>query len=497
VISDSPTEPLEEPKPPTTPPTVLVVDDELNIRRAMKRQLTRQGYVVLDASCGADGIEIIKNNSIDIALIDLRMPDMGGHEVLREFRTLSPKTECIVITAHGSAEAAYLALSEGAYDYFEKPIMDSSRFFQILRKALEVRDLKEEKSRLKAKLGDSSPDQLIGNSPAMLRMNDLIRDVARVPVPVLITGESGTGKERVARSIHASSPQSEGPWVAINCTAIPENLLESELFGHEKGAFTGAASQKRGLFEEANSGTLFLDEIGNMPVSMQAKLLRVLQEREITRVGGSKPIPINCRILAATHVEMKGAIEEGTFREDLYYRLNVINIAVPPLRDRLEDIQLLTYYFVRKFNSEYGKSVRSVSSAALELLRSQTFEENNVRQLENIINRAMVLVRADELGAELFDLTPGTPRLSASGGGDSISPFDTRLLTMDYVDAKKVLVESFSSWYLEDRLRETGWNITRAAEMSGQQRPNFRKLMTRFKVKVPSDDKKNQVIKQG
>jgi DNA-binding NtrC family response regulator len=497
VTSDNSTETQREPNLPTTPPTVLVVDDELNIRRAMKRQLTRQGYVVLDASCGADGIEIIQSNSIDIALIDLRMPDMGGHEVLREFKKLSPKTECIVITAHGSAEAAYLALSEGAYDYFEKPIMDSSRFFQILRKALEVRDLKEEKSRLKARLGDATPEQLIGNSPAMLRMNDLIRDVARVPVPVLITGESGTGKERVARSIHAASPQSEGPWVAINCTAIPENLLESELFGHEKGAFTGAANQKRGLFEEANSGTLFLDEIGNMPVSMQAKLLRVLQEREITRVGGSKPIPIDCRILAATHVNMKEAIAEGSFREDLYYRLNVINIAVPPLRDRLEDIQLLTYYFVRKFNAEYGKSVRSVSSSALELLRSQTFSENNVRQLENIINRAMVLARADELGSELFDLQPGTPRLEGASGDQATSPFDERLLTMDYVDAKKVVVDSFSSWYLEDRLRDTGWNITRAAEMSGQQRPNFRKLMTRFKVQVPSDDKKNQVIKQG
>jgi DNA-binding NtrC family response regulator len=479
-------------------PTVLIVDDELNIRRALARQLTRQGFEVHDAGNGAAGIALIQEHRMDIALIDLKMPDMSGHEVLREFRNLSPATECIVITAHGSAEAAYLALSEGAYDYFEKPIMDSSRFFQILRKALEVRDLKEEKSRLQAQLGGDSGTQLIGNSPAMIKLNGLIRDVARVPVPVLITGESGTGKERVARAIHQSSPQADGPWVAINCTAIPENLLESELFGYEKGAFTGAQGRKHGLFEEASGGTLFLDEIGNMPISMQAKLLRVLQEREIVRVGSSRSIPINCRILAATHVGLKEAIAKGDFREDLYYRLNVINIQVPPLRDRAEDIQLLTYFFVQKFNQEYAKNVRSLSSEALELLQSQEWKENNVRQLENAINRAMVLCQADELGIELFNLAPGRgTSLQGPMEGSSGGMFDERLTDMDYTDAKREVVEAFSRWYLEDRLRETGWNITRAAEMSGQQRPNFRKLMTRFGVDVPSTSERQRQFKQS
>lgn len=478
-------------------PTVLIVDDELNIRRALARQLTRQGFEVHDAGNGATGIELIQAHAMDIALIDLKMPDMGGHEVLREFRRLSPATECIVITAHGSAEAAYLALSEGAYDYFEKPIMDSSRFFQILRKALEVRELKEEKSRLQAKLGGGSGSQLIGNSPAMMQLNSLIRDVARVPVPVLITGESGTGKERVARAIHQLSPQAEGPWVPINCTAIPENLLESELFGYEKGAFTGAQGRKVGLFEEANGGTLFLDEIGNMPISMQAKLLRVLQEREIVRVGGSRPIPINCRILAATHVNLRGAIDSGEFREDLFYRLNVINIQVPPLRERKEDIQLLTYFFVQKFNQEYMKNVRSLTNGALELLQGQEWEENNVRQLENAINRAMVLCQADELGEELFNLAPPTGRrLQGPMEGAPEGLFDKRLIDLDYTDAKREIVETFSKWYLEERLKETGWNITRAAEMSGQQRPNFRKLMTRFGVDVPDADERQRRIKQ-
>ena len=252
------------------PPTVLIIDDEVNIRRALKRQLVRQGYEVTDTGNGREGITWAQEHDPDIALIDLKMPDMNGQDVLRELRTNCPATECILITAHGSAEAAYLALSAGAYDYFEKPILDSSRFFQILRKALEVRELKEERSRLRARLGGGASDQLVGNSPAMLKLIALLRDVARVPVPVLVTGVSGTGKVRVARAIHANSPQAEGPWIAINCTAIPETLLESELFGYEKGAFTGAEQRKPGLFEKASEGTLFLDEIGNMPLSMQA-----------------------------------------------------------------------------------------------------------------------------------------------------------------------------------------------------------------------------------
>ena len=477
------------------PPTVLIIDDEVNIRRALKRQLVRQGYEVLDTGQGAEGLSMAAESAPDIALIDLKMPDMDGQEVLRELKRQNPGTECILITAHGSAEAAFLALSAGAYDYFEKPILDSSRFFQILRKALEVRELKEERSRLKARLGTGTSEQLVGNSAAMLRLNALIRDVARVPVPVLITGESGTGKERVARAIHASSPRADGPWIAINCTAIPDNLLESELFGYEKGAFTGADRIKHGLFEQASGGTLFLDEIGNMPLSMQAKLLRVLQEREVVHVGGSKPIAVDCRILAATHVTLKTAIEEGTFREDLFYRLNVINIDVPPLRERREDIQLLTYYFVQRFNREYGKNVRAISGEVVELLMSQEWAENNVRQLENAVNRAMVLSQDDELGVHLFELEEGRKIGPLGVDGVPREVFDAALIDMDYTQAKRAVVEEFSRWYIEERLRQTGWNITRAAEMSGQQRPNFRKLMTRFGVEVPSQADRMKVLK--
>jgi len=478
------------------PPTVLIIDDEVNIRRALKRQLVRQGYEVTDTGNGREGITWAQENDPDIALIDLKMPDMNGQDVLRELRAGCPATECILITAHGSAEAAYLALSAGAYDYFEKPILDSSRFFQILRKALEVRELKEERSRLKARLGGGASDQLVGNSPAMLKLVALIRDVARVPVPVLVTGESGTGKERVARAIHANSPQAEGPWIAINCTAIPENLLESELFGYEKGAFTGAEQNKPGLFEKASGGTLFLDEIGNMALSMQAKLLRVLQEREVVHVGGSTPIPIDCRLLAATHVDLKAAIEEGAFREDLFYRLNVINIEVPPLRARKEDIQVLTYFFVQKFNEEYGKAVRSVSGEVLEFLADQEWAENNVRQLENAINRAMVLVQGTELSLELFDRGAGRSA-SKSGALDGLPDglVDAALLELDYTEAKRQVVETFSRWYLEDRLKTSGWNITRAADMSGQQRPNFRKLMSRFGVEIPSESHRQKKLK--
>jgi two-component system response regulator AtoC len=477
------------------PPTVLIIDDEVNIRRALKRQLVRQGFEVEDTGSGREGLAWAQENDPDIALIDLKMPDMDGQEVLRLLRENCPATECILITAHGSAEAAFLALSAGAYDYFEKPILDSSRFFQILRKALEVRELKEERSRLRARLGGGASDQLVGNSPAMLKLSALIRDVARVPVPVLITGESGTGKERVARAIHSNSPQKDGPWIAINCTAIPENLLESELFGYEKGAFTGAAQSKKGLFEQASGGTLFLDEIGNMAMSMQAKLLRVLQEREVVHVGGGKAIAVDCRILAATHVDLKKAIGEGFFREDLFYRLNVINVEVPPLRARKEDIQLLTYFFMQKFNEEYSKEVRSIRGEVLEILGREDWADNNVRQLENAINRAMVLAQGTELTVDLFEAHPGGAYTKAAPDDVAGGLLDNGLLDLDYTEAKSRVVDAFSRWYLEGRLRETGWNITRAAEMSGQQRPNFRKLMTRFQVEVPDASSRKRKVK--
>jgi len=339
---------------------------------------------------------------------------------------------------------------------------------------------------------------IIGNSQGIRDVFGVVEKAARSDSTVMIFGESGTGKELIARALHQNSKRESKPFIAVNCGAIPDGLLESELFGYEKGAFTGASHTRIGRLELANEGTVFLDEIGDMPAALQVKLLRVLAEQEIDRLGGSKPVKVNVRFITATHRNIEDAIKEGKFREDLYYRLNVINIQVPPLRDRTDDIQLLTYFFVQKFNQEYSKNVRSISSEALELLQSQEWKENNVRQLENAINRAIVLCQADELGVELFNLTPGKAGgLQGQMEGSPEGLFDRRLIDLDYTEAKREVVEAFSKWYLEERLRETGWNITRAAEMSGQQRPNFRKLMTRFGIQVPSTEERQRQFKQN
>ncbi|MDP6932417.1 MAG: sigma-54 dependent transcriptional regulator, partial [Myxococcota bacterium] len=374
--------------PAGSPTQVLVVDDEAPFRRSLGLWLRRKGYEVTEAASGEEALERIHDQDFQLALVDVQMPGMEATEVIRGLRRLSPLTETIVVTGFGDAEIAYQVLREGACDYIEKPITDWDRFFHVLHKAQEIRDLKAERARLTKQRSSESLDQLIGNSPAMRELTALIRQVAPTPVPVLIAGESGSGKERVARAIHAASPRSEGPWVAINCAAIPSDLLESELFGFEKGGHSTATQAKPGLFETANEGTLFLDEIGEMPASMQAKLLRVLQEREVSRLGGTRTIPINARIVAATNVDLKDAIQKKEFREDLYYRLRVVEIRVPPLRERREDVPLLAYYFVQKYNEEFGKQVRHISDRANDALQAHDWEENNVRELEHSVQRA-------------------------------------------------------------------------------------------------------------
>ncbi len=478
-------------------PTILIIDDEVNIRKALGRQLSRQGYQVLESGSGEEGLAIVKEQDVDLALVDLRMPGLSGQEVLTEMQANHPRVVCILITAHGSAQAAFLALNAGAYDYFEKPIMDQQRFFQVIRKALEFQRLKDENDQLQAALQvRGGSEHLIGNSEAIRSVISMVRSVAKVPVSVLITGESGTGKERVARAVHSESPNSKGPFMGVNCAAIPETLIEGELFGAEAGAYTGARTLKRGYFENAENGTILLDEVGHMPVHMQAKLLRVCNEREIVRLGGSRPIQINCRILAATHVDLKAAVKEGTFREDLYFRLNVVEIKVPPLRDRKDDIPLLAWYFIDKYNQEFSKNVRSISPEAQDLLVGHDWAENNVRELENHIKRAMVFTTGDVLKVSGLGLVPRytspTTVDSESGAGRGAGGFSPELLEMDYTAAKQTLVYDFSRWYLEDRLAKSGWVITRAAELAGQQRPNMKRLMRKYDVHRPDAVKYGQ-----
>ncbi len=486
--------------PPATVPTILIIDDEVNIRKALGRQLSRQGYRVLEAGTGEDGLAVVREERVDLALVDLLMPGLSGQEVLTRMRADHPRVVCILITAHGSAQAAFLALNAGAYDYFEKPIMDQQRFFQVIRKGLEFQRLKDENDQLQAAMqARGTSEHLIGNSDAIRGVISMVRSVAKVPVSVLITGESGTGKERVARAIHSESPNAKGPFMGVNCAAIPESLIEGELFGAEPGAYTGARSLKRGYFENAQGGTILLDEIGHMPIHMQAKLLRVCNEREVVRLGGSRPIPIDCRILAATHVDLKAAVREGTFREDLYFRLNVVEIKVPPLRDRLDDVPLLAWYFIDKYNQEFDKSVRSISPEAQDLLVGHDWSENNVRELENHIKRAMVFTTGGVLEVSSLGLMPrrgfapsgpGVGAAAEPGAGNT--GFRPELLEMDYTAAKQQVVYDFSRWYLNDRLAQSGWVITRAAELAGQQRPNMKRLMRKFDVERPEAVKAGQ-----
>jgi DNA-binding NtrC family response regulator len=471
-------------------PTLLIIDDEPHLLKALARPLSRQGYTVLTAPSGEEGLVVVEENSVDLTLVDLDLGDgMSGQQVLEFFQIHHPRIVCILITGHGSAQAAFRALKKGAYDYFEKPIMDSQRFMQVIRKGLEFQRLKEENDQLKAQQYRGENEHLIGNSAAIRSVLSMVRSVAKVPVSVMITGESGTGKERVARAIHAESANSDGPFIGVNCAAIPESLIEGELFGAEPGAYTGLQRIKKGYFEDAGDGTLLLDEIGHMPIQMQAKLLRVCNEREVVRLGSTRPIPIRCRILAATHVDLKAAVRDGTFREDLYFRLNVVEIRVPPLRERRDDVPLLTWFFINQYNQKFGMDVQSVSPEALDRLVSYDWRLNNVRELMNCIERAMVFTTGSVLEVSGLDLAtrgephraqPHTNSVATSKGG-----FQPGLLEMDYTAAKNEIVYKFSRWYLKDRLATAGWVITRAAELAGQQRPNMRRLMRRFNIDRP------------
>jgi DNA-binding NtrC family response regulator len=466
--------------------TMLVVDNEAPVRRSLARLLSRQGFEVIEASSAEEGLDAVQAHNVAVALVDVTLPGSDGGATIRRLHQASPKTEIVALTAMGNSEISFNVMRAGACDYFEKPITDWHRFFQVIQKALEIRELKAERARLSKLRSGEAIEQLIGNSPAMQDLAALIRQVAPTPVPILIMGESGSGKERVARAIHASSSRKRGPWVAINCAAIPAELLESELFGYEKGGHSTATHRKQGLFEAANDGTLFLDEIGEMAITMQAKLLRVLQEREIQRIGGTKPVPVNCRILAATNVDLRQAIIDKAFREDLFYRLRVVEIQVPPLRERRDDIPLLAHYFLAKYNEEFSKSVRRIHPAAMAGLQGAAWSGSNVRELENAIQRAMVLCETDELTPSLFDVgenvVPFQTRQELAQ--TSAPPVPTHIGTQSYQAAKEQIVSSFTVQYLTQRLRESGGNITRAAQLSGMLRPNFKKLMKKFGVEV-------------
>jgi two-component system response regulator PilR (NtrC family) len=369
---------------------VLVVDDDAGVRELLEIMLTREGYSVVSEGDGVKGLNRCKKERFDLVLTDLKMPKMDGLEFLKSVKELSPGTQVILITAYATGETAVRAMKEGAYDYVEKDF-DVDDLKRLIREALETKGQKDQEAPFQRDADDAVHfGGMIAKNKDMLKIFTTVRKVADTAANVLLLGESGTGKELVTRAIHDHGPLSKQPFVAVNCGGIPENLLESELFGHMKGSFTNAFADKPGLFEVAGGGTILLDEIGELPPLLQVKLLRVVQEKTFRRIGGVEDIKVNVRIIAATNQDLEKKVREGGFREDLYYRLNVIPILIPPLRNRREDIPILTKYFVEKFSRIYGKEIRTISAYALGLLLEYPFP-GNVRELENIIERSVAL----------------------------------------------------------------------------------------------------------
>lgn len=371
---------------------ILIVDDEVNIRNALVTILERKGYGARGAGTAEEALDLLETTGVDLVITDLRMPGIGGIEFLRKLRTEWPGTEVVVMTAYGSIEVAVEAMRLGAYDYLAKPI-DRERFPIVVEKALERHHLSLENQQLRDRLETRTRfDQLLGESEAMQRVYGLMEMVASSDVTVLLTGESGTGKELVARAIHHKSPRAEGPFITVNCGALPESLFESELFGYEKGAFTGAQVTKAGRFELAHGGTLLLDEVGELSLKSQVDFLRVLETKEFRRLGGTKIVTTNARIIAATNRNLAEAIKQGDFREDLFYRLNVVPIKLPSLRERGEDIPLLVETFLAGFCAQHKRMTKEVSNEAMRLLRLYAWP-GNIRQLRNLLERLVVTVR--------------------------------------------------------------------------------------------------------
>jgi DNA-binding NtrC family response regulator len=396
---------------------ILVVDDEPAQREMVSGFLKKQGFDVSTAESGEKALQLFRQDSIDLILTDQKMPNMSGSDLLQAARAINPETPVILMTAFGSINAAVSAIQGGATDYLTKPVNLVELLYRIRQVSDRYRIIAENRELREALQSRHRIEGIIGESGQMLEVVSLVRRVAPSEATVLIRGESGTGKELIAKAIHFASPRASGPLVKVNCAALPESLLESELFGHEKGAFTGALSSRQGRFELADGGTLFLDEIGDLPPHLQAKLLRVLQEREYEKVGSSRPVPVNVRILAASHKPLEALIKAGQLREDLYYRLNVVTISLPPLRERRPDLALLIDHFLRLFAEKSGKTIRGLTHEARDMLLRYDYP-GNVRELENLIERAVVLTRDDVIGSSDLSLTVRDPEVDGDRGTD-------------------------------------------------------------------------------
>ncbi|HDZ24613.1 MAG TPA: sigma-54-dependent Fis family transcriptional regulator [Desulfobacteraceae bacterium] len=449
--------------------TILVVDDDKGHRTMLKTLLSGWGYSVAEADDGSIAIEMARENPFDLVLMDIRMVKVSGLEALAKIKAINPSIPIIIMTAYSSVETAVEALKKGAYDYLTKPL-DFDELHLTMERAMDHTHLKEENRLLKASLGEKFDRRnIIGNSPQMVRLFETIAQVAPSEATVLITGESGTGKELIAGAIHYNSERKDGPFIKVNCAALTETLLESELFGHEKGAFTGAHRRKEGQFSLADGGSLFLDEVSEMPLSMQVKLLRVIQEREFTRVGGEEVIQVDVRIIAATNKDLAQEISSGRFREDLFYRLNVVTLQMPPLRERKDDIPLLLEHFLESFAQKNRKTIKGVTPQAMARLVSYDWP-GNVRELMNAVERMVVLARGDYVGEP--DLPPIILEQAegpASGQGTKDLPAD---LPLEEVEKASIL----------KTLESAGGNKSEAARRLGITRRTLHKKLKKYGV---------------
>lgn len=441
---------------------ILILEDEKLIRWSLREKLTASGYTVTEAEAGGPAMEFLEKEAFDLLLLDYRLPDTDGLTLLRICRERWPDMLVIMMTAYSSVEGAVTAMRLGAYDYLNKPFK-VEEMLHTIRKALETNRLRAEVERLRISLKEKYSDvQMVGDSPALNEVRHLIDRVSKSrSTTILILGESGTGKDLVAKAIHATSDRASHPFMNITCSALPETLLESELMGHEKGAFTDAKSMKKGLFELANEGTVFLDEIGDMGISLQAKLLRFLEEKSFRRVGGTRDIKVNVRIIAATNRNLEEAIREGLFREDLYYRIKVVPITVPPLRERKTDIPMLVAQFVETFNPEFGRQTKGFTRAAIELIVNYDWP-GNIRELRNVVERAMILEEKEFLEAEDLPEEIRSP--------DSVTVAQNDLL----LPHEGISLEEVERSFLQQALNRSQGNQSAAARLLGISRDTLR-----------------------
>ncbi len=460
------------------PPRVLVVDDEPEMRRTVARVLSNRGMDVTTANDGRMAMDVLAKEPIDVALIDLMMPQVGGFELLEELRGGSVDVEVIIMTAYADVETAVRAMHVGAYHFLTKPFRSNDEVVHTVSKAAEHRRLRDRTMALERRLQQMEKfGELIGNSARMREVYRMATGVAPTASTVLILGESGTGKELTARAIHQHSPRAERPFVAVNCSAIPENLVESELFGHVRGAFTGATSTRAGLFEAADGGTIFLDEVGDLPPLAQVKVLRALQEGEIKRVGSDETRNVDVRVLAATNVDLKERIAQGRFREDLYYRLCVVQIGLPSLRERSEDIPLLAYHFLQKHAVGPKSDVRRINPEAISVLQGQPWP-GNVRELENAIQHAIVFCKSNVITPVDLPMGKSLRPGPISASGSTLAA----LADLPYRAAKQRSIDEFDRAYFTAVLERTAGNVSEAARQAGLDRSNFRRAARRAGV---------------